>query len=312
LALGKTRRTGGESFCRIAQVILCSLLIVIPCACSQPAKPSVSSDVQKPSQAPDTQPAKLQATDHPAKSGGDSVVGDDIGIGLAGSIRLQDPSFDGDGGPRERVAERDGKMHKLKAFLASRPTSSASIECFIGDASFAAHGCVHSEGTVLLYYSNALPENDVSWMASLGFVRVAETDWRTMRPWMIMAATRKAPWIPRISDVWDVTVFSYYDGRQWRIAPWFYLTYVPEMRDPTETDIAVFSLIEYVTCKLQPPLTFASHFRGHIMTLYLEKKADIEENLKQGRRWDDFDQKKAPEPKPEEKPEAKSPAVAPK
>jgi hypothetical protein len=319
MALGRTRRTGQELFCRVAQVILCSLLIVMPCACNQPAKPNASSDNQKSSrEVADTQPAKLQTADRATKSGGDKVVGDDIGIGLLRSLQLATPTYDEDFTPsawkveRKSVAERDGKMRQLKAFIASRPASSSPIECFVGDAAYEAGGFEHYQSTMGVYYANIVTESDARFMSSLGMTRLGKRDWLALRPWMLKAATRTAPWMPKMSDQWEAVVFSYYDGSRWRIAPWFYLSCVPEKRNATETDIAIFTLIEYFNCKLQPPIAFASYYRTRSVLFVSEIREGIDLTPHQGRRRDDLGQKKAPETKPEEKPDAKSPAVAPK
>jgi hypothetical protein len=288
--------------------IVCWFWALASCAGHQSANSETASSAVPSSSHVQAFDKKPDSGQQPSEAHRQAIAGDDIGIGLEASIRLLDPSYDNCGDTRGGVAKRDEKMRQLKAFLGSRPASAAPIECLVGDAAFESHGCEKHQSAMRIYYAKNVSANDTSVMASMGFVLVGERDWQTLRPWMLKAATRAAPWMPKISDLWEAVVFSYYDGNRWRIAPWFYLSCVPEMRDATEADIAIFSLIEYVNCRLQPPIEFASHYRSSLLFVP-EFRAGIEQNLKQGRRWDDFGQKQEPKVAPEKKPEAKIPKV---
>jgi hypothetical protein len=87
-----------------------------------------------------------------------------------------------------------------------------------------------------------------------------------------------------VYDVSEVVVFSFFDGKQWRIQPCFFLSRGGQDRDVFKQDLAAFKLFKYIGSHVGSGILFAKNYENHILWTDL-LWPDIEDALKARGSW---------------------------
>jgi hypothetical protein len=125
---------------------------------------------------------------------------------------------------------------------------------------------------------------DQRQMAQMGFVNVEAARWAVMRPWLALVTERWPDGPLCVFDVSEVVVFSFFDGKQWRIQPCFFLSYCALDRDVFRQDLAAFKLFKYIGSHLGSGILFEKYYGNHVLWTEI-LWPDIEEALKMRGSW---------------------------
>jgi hypothetical protein len=165
----------------------------------------------------------------------------------------------------ERIPDRDRRVAGIKSLLERRPDRSR-VRCLVVDLFLFPEFSASVYEHLMLYSPVGRTREREEDFSALGCVRVASEKWPAIEEaandlLAVAGPGRNGP----PSTVMDAAVVSYFDGVNWHVGRWFYLTATSELYENSSPVVQAMVRMLYFIRQASADSTIGSMFAGELV-----------------------------------------------